>query len=333
MNASELMRLWSERDLPVLYSSPSRDIAVNCPGSGSGNISNIFVGAYSSMYGSGEPGIEVGGHSCSVSTEPALPGGVNVYECVLSSSQVPVDSLHISQRNASRQIAFLYDDDQGDRPLISLTISKFITATVPWTASVSLCCSTGGNCSSQLLSEANLTELTARFIIVEMDDDEIEFKHLSITQNGFLVKWTFVGRNIGDGDKCPTLFIAKENSATGTLPVVNMDCTNDLYPNVHQCTVEPQQVIAGDFIGVVLPALSDARLLLSFIIINGIPPGISSTTSDLVEGLPLIAVEVGESYTQLQMWMCFIMCVEHSPRQPNSVSLIDHGKYLSLISQ
>ena len=127
VNASELMRLWSERDRPVLYSSPSRDIAVNCPGSGSGNISNIFVGAYSSMYGSGEPGIEVGGHSCSVSTEPALPGGVNVYECVLSSSQVPVDSLHISQRYASRQIAFLYDDDQGDRPL---NISKLIAATL-----------------------------------------------------------------------------------------------------------------------------------------------------------------------------------------------------------
>ena len=129
MNASDLMRLWSERDRPVLYSSPSRDIAVNCTGSGSGNISNIFVGAYSSMYGSGEPGIEVGDHSCSVSTEPALPGGVNVYECVLNSSQVPVDSLRISQRYASRQIGFLYDD-QGDRPLISLTISKFITATL-----------------------------------------------------------------------------------------------------------------------------------------------------------------------------------------------------------
>ena len=128
MNASDLKRLWSERDQPVLYSSPSRDIAVNCTGSGSGNISNILVGAYSSMYGSGEPGIEVGGHSCSVSTEPAT-GGVNVYECVLSSSQVPVDSLHISQRYASRQIGFLYDD-HGDRPLISLTISKFITATL-----------------------------------------------------------------------------------------------------------------------------------------------------------------------------------------------------------
>ena len=121
MNASDLMRLWSERDQPVLYSSPSRDIAVTCTGSGSGNISNIFVGAYSS---SGEPGIEVGGHNCSVSTEPAIEG-VNVYECVLSSSQVPVDSLHISQRYASRQIGFLYDD-QGDRPLISLIISKFI---------------------------------------------------------------------------------------------------------------------------------------------------------------------------------------------------------------
>ena len=183
---------------------------------------------------------------------------------------------------------------------------------------MSLCCSTGGDCSSQLLSEASLTELTARFIIVEMDDDEIEFKHLSITQNGFLVKWTFVARNIGDGDDCPTLFIAKENLPI-TIAVVNMDCTNDLYPNVHQCTVEPQSVEAGDFIGVILPALSDARLLLSFIIINGVPPGESSRGVQ-VEGLPLIAVEVqGESYTQLQMYVSTV-CWLHTVPDNQTVS-------------
>ena len=164
---------------------------------------------------------------------------------------------------------------------------------------MSLFCSTGGDCSSQLLSEANLTELTARFIIVERGDDEIEFKHLSITQNGFLVKWTFVARKIRGGNEYPTLFIANITRPV-TIPVVNMDCTNDLYPNVHQCTVEPQQVIAGEFIGVFLPALSDARLLLSFIIINGVPRGESLTTSGFIQGLPLIAVEVGESCTQLQ---------------------------------
>ena len=175
---------------------------------------------------------------------------------------------------------------------------------------MSLCCSTGGDCSSQLLSKANLTELTARFIIVERDDDEIEFKHLSITQNGFLVKWTFVARNIGDGDDYPTLFIVNTARPT-TIPVVNTDCTNDLYPNVHQCTVEPQSVEAGDFIGVVLPALSDARLLLSFIIINGVPPGESLRRSEEVEGLPLIAVEVqGESYTQLQMYLLCVCCTQ-----------------------
>ena len=183
---------------------------------------------------------------------------------------------------------------------------------------MSLCCSTGGDCSSQLLSEANLTELTARFIpnIVERNNDDIEFKHLTITQNGFLVKWTFVARNIGDGDKCPTLFIVKPPI---TIPVVNMDCTNDLYPNVHQCTVEPQQVIAGEHIGVCLPALSDARLLLSFIIINGVPPGESLMNSVLVEGLPLIAVEVGESFTQLQMWMFYNVCCTQS--QPTNQCL------------
>ena len=174
-------------------------------------------------------------------------------------------------------------------------------------------CSTGGDCSSQLLSEANLTELTTRFIpnITERNNDDIEFKHLSITQNGFLVKWKFVARKIRGGNEYPTLFIAKENPPI-TIAVVNMDCTNDLYPNVHQCTVEPQSVIAGEYIGVILPALSDARLLLSFIIINGVPPGISSTTSEEVEGLPLIAVEVGESYTQLQMWMFYNVCCTQS---------------------
>ena len=178
---------------------------------------------------------------------------------------------------------------------------------------MSLCCSTGGDCSSQLLSEASLTKLTTRFIpnITERDGDEIEFEHLSITQNGFLVKWTFVARNIGDGDDYPTLFIVKQNQPIN-IPVVNMDCTNDLYPNVHQCSVQPQSVEAGDFIGVVLPALRDARLLLSFIIINGVPPGESLSRSDLVEGLPLIAVEVGESYTQLQMWMFYNVCCTQS---------------------
>ena len=124
MAASELRRQWENRDPPVLYSSPEREISLNCP---SASISRILVGAYPSITGNRSPQIEVGpgmNQTCSVSTEPVTEG-VNVYECVLD-PPVSVDGsdrLIVSQRNAASQIGFLHDG-QTDTPLISVDSSK-----------------------------------------------------------------------------------------------------------------------------------------------------------------------------------------------------------------
>ena len=126
MSASELRRLWENRTLPVLYSSPEREISLNCP---SGSISRILVGAYPSVNGDGLPQIVVdNARTCSVSTEPVAEG-VNVYECVLDTAGDAEDavdgevSLTVSQRHAGSQIGFLHTG-QTDTPLISLDVSK-----------------------------------------------------------------------------------------------------------------------------------------------------------------------------------------------------------------
>ena len=124
MSASQLRRLWENRTLAVVYSSPVREISLNCPPA---YISRILVGAYPSMNGDGLPPINFvvdNAHTCSVSTEPATEG-VNVYECDLN-PPVAVDgevSLTISQRHAGSQIGFLHNG-QTDTPLISLDVSK-----------------------------------------------------------------------------------------------------------------------------------------------------------------------------------------------------------------
>ena len=132
VTASELRRQWENRTPPVLYSSPERDISLNCS---SASISRILVGAYnSSMTGNGstqivihqmgqdmDPGMD---KTCSFSTEPVTEG-VNVYECELD-PPVSVDGddrLIVSQRNAARRIGFLHDG-QTDTPLISVDSSK-----------------------------------------------------------------------------------------------------------------------------------------------------------------------------------------------------------------
>ena len=114
----ELKKLWENRTLPVLYSSPEREISVDCSGSDP-VITRILVGAYNSMSGEGPPQIKIGDQTCSVSTEP-VTGGVNVYECQLNSPVEVDDSLSVSQRNATSQIGFLHDG-QTDTPLISIS--------------------------------------------------------------------------------------------------------------------------------------------------------------------------------------------------------------------
>ena len=137
--------------------------------------------------------------------------------------------------------------------------------------------------------------MTALYIpnIIEREDDVIAFKHLNITQDGTIVNWTLVARHVGEGEKYPKLSIFKEDKVFQK-PIENINCTKTPYPNVYECSVTPEPVEAGDFIGLVLPPLSSAQLLLSFLITNDSHSGESFLTGRKVEGLPLISVGIGK---------------------------------------
>ena len=141
-------------------------------------------------------------------------------------------------------------------------------------------------------------EMTALYIpyIIEREDDQIEFEDLTITQDGFIVNWTFVARNIGEGAEYPKLFkiIPEEISFTQNI-INNINCTETPYANVYECSVTPEPVEAGDIIGIALPAYDSARLVLSFLSINGGPIGKSVVGNADLEGVPLISLGVGKS--------------------------------------
>ena len=107
------------------------------------------------------------------------------------------------------------------------------------------------------------------------------------------MNWTFVARNIGGGEEYPQLNVPIPNSQK---TIENINCTETPYPNVYECSVTPEPVEAGDFIGLELPSLSSAGLLLSFIL-NGAPLGesLGAGVNEQVEGLPLITLGVGKS--------------------------------------
>ena len=143
--------------------------------------------------------------------------------------------------------------------------------------------------------------MTALYIphIIEREDDEFEYEDLTITQSGILVRWTFVAREIGEGEKYPKLAILTIHGFTGTAftqkNIENINCTETPYANVYECSVTPEPVEAGDIIGIVLPADSSARLLLSFLSVDGGPIGQSLDGNEDLEGVPLITLGVGKS--------------------------------------
>ena len=127
---------------------------------------------------------------------------------------------------------------------------------------------------------------------VEREDVEIDFEYLNIKQDFILTHWTFVARSVKQGDKYPMLFILYSfGQAFGTRPIVNRNCTDTVYPNVYECTVNPQLIQTGDIVALDLPPLSSAQLVLSFIL-NRSPRGESLADSQ-VEGFPLITLGVG----------------------------------------
>lgn len=170
-------------------------------------------------------------------------------------------------------------------------------------------CYVDGECSpSGFLSKEDLRENATlnipNFVVVE--NDYILFEHLNITQNGSLTKWIFTAEDRGEGDKYPDLLIFRminntENRRTVlvtavTLPGSRAVPTNNV--NVYEYTVQNDtQVKAGDQIAIMLPPISNARLLLSFVR-NGGPEGINlrKRAVDPVSGregdLPLVTLEI-----------------------------------------
>ena len=121
----ELRSVWESRTRPVLYSSPDREITLDC--SGPGTLSRILVGAYITGSGDVRPAVEIDDNPlCDLSTLHATEY-LNVYECVLDSPvEIDVDgSFHIVQRYTTSQICFLHDG-QTDTPLISVTTSELL---------------------------------------------------------------------------------------------------------------------------------------------------------------------------------------------------------------
>ena len=125
---AELKSMWESRTAPVVYSSPYRELSLNC--SGSGNLSKIVVGTYN-IHGTTRNGaIEIRTTNdnlfCNQSTLQATEQP-NVYECVLV-PPMAVDEgslVRIYQRNASRQIGLVHDGER-DTPLISVTTSELL---------------------------------------------------------------------------------------------------------------------------------------------------------------------------------------------------------------
>ena len=140
------------------------------------------------------------------------------------------------------------------------------------------------------------------FAEVENEEDVLlMFNSLIITQNGYLVKWTFIAEDLGQEDgrtQFPGLVIGNDGLISGE------DAVSTNYSNVYEYTAPSSiPVQAGNIITVQLPPESSARLLLSFVR-NAGPPGIDliipigrrKRDIDPVSGregnLPLITLEI-----------------------------------------
>ena len=124
--------------------------------------------------------------------------------------------------------------------------------------------------------------------------DPILYFHLPIIRDGYLTKWTFTAVDLGIGRTgYPLLRI--QDMVTLDFVIINGSTAQPLaiYPNVYEVTIAPPlPVEAGDFISLVLPSVTTARLLLTFIL-TGSQLGENIDTGEEFEGLPLITLEIG----------------------------------------
>ena len=143
-------------------------------------------------------------------------------------------------------------------------------------------------------------EMAALYIlnITEIENNLIDFVDLTTTQDCIIVNWTFVARDIGEGQEYPQLY-KTISSGIGFTPefIENTNCTETPYPNVYECSVTPEPFKDGDILGFMLPARSSARLLLSFLLTDGgLVGAILNGNDDRLEAIPLVTLGVGEFF-------------------------------------
>ena len=113
---------------------------------------------------------------------------------------------------------------------------------------------------------------------------------LIIKQPGNLVKWTFIAKKGEGNTEYPSLRVYRNSRSVPISSCSEPVLTN--YTNVYECIIDtPFLVQAGDIIGFDLPG--NARLLLSIILNYGSAGGESLRRGQIVEGLPLVTLEIG----------------------------------------
>ena len=152
------------------------------------------------------------------------------------------------------------------------------------------CPSHCGECSRGFLSLDDLIQ-RARFIpnFVEVQGELLTFPNLNITQDGYLVKWTFTAVELEQEDRTdyPVLQIWRGSSIVDSFSSFHSVPTG--YPNVYEHVLKRRLAVkAGDYIGIEQPAENSARLLISFVPLTG-QLGTSDQENKL---LPLVTVEV-----------------------------------------
>ena len=157
------------------------------------------------------------------------------------------------------------------------------------------------------MSEEELRKKAAMYIpnFAVLEEGEIQFLHLRITQDGYLKKWTFTAEDLGEGNGrvgYPDLHIIRHMGAYVTAMTLHgSDADPTEYPNVYEYTKDAMAFKAEDFIAIKLPPMNSTRLSLSFVRNSG-PPGINLRKRDVTpvsnrEGdLPLVTLEISNDY-------------------------------------
>ena len=118
-----------------------------------------------------------------------------------------------------------------------------------------------------------------------MIDVRVYFTDLKVTQPGYLVKWTFTA-DLLEGVEYPTLDMYRVVMNVNYQGVIALAISEPFR------TIDPPFLVqAGDIVGFDLP--ENARLSLIIILNYGSVGGVSLRRGQIVDGLPLVSLEIG----------------------------------------